>query len=148
MYPNWNYWNWNYWNWKNWNKVISNVDTPGLSSPRPIKTNKSEAQDCALRGYRYVRTREHTQDALSSTRPSPESSEVRGDPMYVGGCKCTQRSLRTKNRECNTRCTKATLLSLRVQREAVRQIALLQIAVCMNLEQAHFFLPLPHGQPP
>lgn len=59
MYPNWNYWNW-----KNWNKVISNVDTPSLSSPRPIKTgggkNKSEVQDCALRGYRYGRTRERT----------------------------------------------------------------------------------------
>lgn len=36
---------------------------------------------------------------------------------------------------------KANLLSLRAQREVVRQIALLKIAVCMNLEQAHLCLP-------
>lgn len=39
-----------------------NGPQPSLSSPRPIKTgggkNKSEAQGCALRGYRYGRTRE------------------------------------------------------------------------------------------
>lgn len=59
MYPNWNYWNWN-----NWNKVTPSRDTPNLSSPRPIQSsggkNKSEVFGCALRGYKYGRTRTHT----------------------------------------------------------------------------------------
>lgn len=141
MYPNWNYWNWKNWNWKNWNKVISNVDTPGLSSPRPIKTARlpvwrtNRKSRVALWGDADTAEHEnaHTQDALSSTRPFPESSEAWGGSMYVGGYKCAQSGLRTKNRRHGTLCTPKQLsCQFGYKREAVRQIALLQIAVCMN----------------
>lgn len=113
MYPNWNYWNWNNWIWKIWKKAIFSrakrtTAKPFLSQANLVQRREKQIGSPGLRfeGMQIRQnTRTHTLKMHFPLQGRFLSLLKREVAMYVGGCKCAQRSLRAKNRGYGTLCT-------------------------------------------